>query len=377
MIYGQDHLKPLLKQFYDSAQTTGWIPSLLLWGPPGSGKTTTAKELASLANLPYFHLNAPNVDLKTIRDSFGQKDAPHLVCIDELQYATKRIQQTLLGPIEDGSIVLVATMSENPQYAVISSLLSRLHVLEYHRLSSADCEAIATDCKVDIPELVSLIGKLAKGDGRKAQLLAQLVVSNDVKTVDEFASLQNVSMLDLDPNGDHHYMLLSALHKSIRGSDIDAALLYLAAFINAGDILSPSRRLRIIASEDIGLADPLAALIVGQLIDNAQAVGLPEAAQILAQAVIYLASAPKSNSVPLAINAALEDAKLLDPAEIPTHIASHNPEQYRYPHDYPTHWVAQQYLPNKFVSHKYYQPGPWSSEHNRLTNIDRMKGTSS
>lgn len=387
-VVGQQHLigkNGILRRIIESNN----IPNMIFYGPSGTGKTTIANIIASLTNKALYKINATTAssqDVKDIIASIGTLHAQNgiLLYLDEIQYFSKKQQQLLLEYIENGDITLIASTTENPYFYVYNALLSRSTVFEfksipYYELRGAIERAI-TLCKeelkteVDIEKgLVEYISRSCGGDARKAMNMVEALFNvashyNGVyylKLADCYM-LTSRSASKYDRDGDSHYDLLSAFQKSIRGSDPDAAIFYLARLLEGGDLLSPIRRLLVIASEDIGLAYPTAISIVKSCCDAATQLGLPEARIPLAEAVIFLATCPKSNSAINAIDEALKDVKEGKGVQIPSHLQDAHYEgskelghgtTYVYPHAYKNHYVFQQYLPSDIKTKKYYEYG--------------------
>ena len=364
----------------------GRIPNMIFYGPSGVGKTTVARIIAENTNMMLHKLNgtsASTADIKqVIADShsiFGCSGV--LLYLDEIQYLNKKQQQSLLEYIEDGSITLISSTTENPYFYVYNAIISRSTVFEFKPVTPQEavpaiqrafkfladewglklaledgvCEHIASGCGGDVRKSINTVE------------LCVLSADNDGQTIS--VSLENAAALTQRSN--MRYDLLSALQKSIRGSDENAALHYAARLIEAGDIISLSRRLLVIASEDIGLAYPQAASIVKSCVDSAMQLGLPEARIPLAEAVILLATAPKSNSAEAAIDAALQDLKTCGALDFPRQLQNNHfdgaeakvkGQHYLYPHDYPNHWVKQQYLPDALKDRVYYNFGENKNE---------------
>ncbi len=387
-VVGQEHIlaegKPL-RRIIDS----GKIPNMIFYGPSGVGKTTVARIIAENCDMSLHKLNGTNASTADIKDvvaeigTFGSENGI-LLYLDEIQYLNKKQQQSLLEYIENGDITLIASTTENPYFSVYNAVISRSTVFEFKpvtaeqlipaikrafRIISEDSgnEIIASD------EVCRLIAYGCGGDVRKAMNTAELCavcgeISDGRVTVTEesLKILAQRSNMRYDRDGDQHYDLLSALQKSIRGSDENAALHYAARLMEAGDIISLSRRLLVIAAEDVGLAYPQAISIVKSCVDSALQLGLPEARIPLAEAIILLATAPKSNSAEAAIDAAIADVRSCDALDFPRHLqnkhfdgkgASVVGQHYLYPHDYPNHYVRQQYLPNALKDRIYYKFG--------------------
>ncbi len=387
-VVGQEHIlsegKPL-RRIIDS----GRIPNMIFYGPSGVGKTTVARIIAKNCDMTLHKLNGTSAsvsDIKEVISEIGTFAAENgiLLYLDEIQYLNKKQQQSLLEYIENGDITLIASTTENPYFSVYNAVISRCTVFEFKPVSVEQLipaikrafRLISEDSRTEISaseEICHLIAYGCGGDVRKAMNTAELCtvcgeISDGKITVTEesLKILAQRSNMRYDRDGDQHYDLLSALQKSIRGSDENAALHYAARLIEAGDIISLSRRLLVIATEDIGLAYPQAISIVKSCVDSALQLGLPEARIPLAEAIILLATAPKSNSADAAIDAAIEDLRSCDALDFPRHLqnkhfdgkgASVVGQHYLYPHDYPNHYVKQQYLPDALKGHVYYKFG--------------------
>lgn len=383
-VVGQSHLigenKPLSRVI-----ESGKIPNMIFYGPSGVGKTTIARIIAESANMRLHKLNgtsASTADIKSVVSEidtfFGSSGI--LLYLDEIQYLNKKQQQSLLEYIEDGSITLIASTTENPYFYVYNAILSRSTVFEFKPVTPLELEkAIRRGFAVLSEEngieysldddAVKYISQGCGGDVRKSLNTVELCALTAVDGRVDLALAQELtqrSNMRYDRDGDQHYDLLSALQKSIRGSDENAAIHYAARLIAAGDIISLSRRLLVIASEDVGLAYPQAVPIVKACVDSAMQLGLPEARIPLAEAVILLATSPKSNSAYLAMDAALADIENGEVGDFPRHLQNEHcdgidakvkGQHYLYPHDYPNHWVQQQYLPDALKDKVYYQFG--------------------
>ena len=392
-IVGQEHILGkgrALRKIIES----GNIPNMIFYGPSGVGKTTVASIIAKNTNKYLCKLNGTSASTQDIRDivaKIGTIEALDgiLLYLDEIQYFTKKQQQTLLEFIENGSITLIASTTENPYFYVYSAILSRSTVFEFKPVESKSIEKAvqrAFDFLSDEKgEKITLedgvIEKLASGssgDVRKAIGAAELsLIAADLKdegfyiSLDTASSLAQRSAMRYDKDGDEHYDIISAYQKSMRGSDPDAALHYLARLLEAGDLPSACRRLLVCAAEDVGLAWPQIMPIVKSCVDTAMMVGLPEAAIPLGDAVILVATAPKSNSGHDAIFAAMDDVKKGKAGPIPRQLQNmhydgeDNPNKgqfYKYAHDFPGHWVDQQYLPDAIKHKKYYEFGDNKNE---------------
>ncbi len=391
---GQKHLIGEDKLLYKIVKS-GKISNMIFYGPSGTGKTTMANIAAKMCNKRLYKLNATNAsvsDIKAIIADIGSIGSENgiLLYLDEIQNFNKKQQQSLLEVIENGSVTLIASTTENPYFYVYNAILSRSSVFEFKPLDKEDVEkAIRRGVKILEKETsnkikfvkgaLEAIAQTCGGDVRKSLNTLELCVNATGIAPDSVIKI-SVEMVEQaaakkafrhDRDGDSHYDVLSGFQKSIRGSDPDAAIHYLARILQAGDLASACRRLMVIASEDIGLAYPMAATIVKSCVDSALQLGLPEARIPLAQATIVLATAPKSNSVICAIDAALADIEAGDAGEIPSHLKdSHydgaqklgHGNYYKYPHNYKNHYVKQDYLPEKLRGRKYYEPSDNKNE---------------
>lgn len=372
-VFGQKHLlgknKPIRIMYEKKI-----LANMIFSGPPGIGKTTVAMIMAENTGLDFYKINATNSGTKEIQEILDKNKGKSVVLyIDEIQYFNKKQQQSLLEYVETGRVVLIASTTENPSFYIYDALLSRCHTFEFKPLDYADMleaiESAIKHCDILKPDAINDYGKdfiidYADGDVRKAINLIELIElvydNTDSISVQDITSVADKKMLKHDKDGDNHYDLLSAFQKSIRGSDPDASLHYLARLISGGDVKAVCRRLLVIASEDIGLADPRAISVVNGCTEAAMKLGMPEARIPLAEAVIYLAMSPKSNSAIMAIDAAIEDLNK-GLGEIPddlkdSHYITPHGKGYKYPHSYPNHWVKQRYLPEIYGDAKYYVP---------------------
>lgn len=387
-VVGQRHLldtgKPL-RRIIDS----GHIPNLIFYGPSGVGKTTVARIIAEKTSMTLHKLNGTSASTADIRDVVAQIGTfagmnGILLYLDEIQYLNKKQQQSLLEYIENGQITLIASTTENPYFAVYNALISRSTVFEFKPVPPEELERAverAFKCmqqqlgiQLNIEDGVcKYISRGSGGDVRKAlntvelsSLAAQPCDNGSLVTMETAMMLTQRSNMRYDRDNDQHYDLLSALQKSIRGSDENAALHYAARLIKAGDLLSLCRRLLVIASEDVGLAYPQAVVITKACVDSALQLGLPEARIPIAEAIVLLATAPKSNSTYLAMDAAIDDVEKYGALDFPRHLqnkhfdgedAKVKGQHYLYPHDYPNHYVKQQYLPDDIADKIYYEFG--------------------
>ena len=403
-VLGQGHIlgsDGLLRRVIDS----GKIPNMVFYGPSGTGKTTVANIIAQRSGRTLRRLNATTASLADIRevmDQVGTLLAPNgvLLYLDEIQYFNKKQQQSLLEFIENGKITLIASTTENPYFTIFNAILSRSTVFEFKMLTADDIlpavdRGIALQAKEFGVEAVCQnrvrehLAASCGGDVRKALNAVELIMTASrirdgvlTITLADAKLVAQRSAMRYDRDGDDHFDIASALMKSMRGSDPDGALHYLARLLEAGDMLTAIRRILCSASEDIGMAYPQAASIVKSCVDSALQLGLPEARLPLAQAVILLATAPKSNSVLNAIDAALSDVREGRTGNYPRHLqnvhadgAGFEREQgYLYPHSYPGHWVEQQHLPDAIKDHVYYEYGPNRTEQAAKAYWDKIKG---
>ncbi len=403
-VVGQRHLlggNALLRRFIEK----GTDANMVFYGPSGTGKTTIANIIARRTQRTLYKLNATTASLQDVKGIIGDVGtlmAPGgvLLYLDEIQYFNKKQQQSLLEFMENGSITLIASTTENPYFYVYAALLSRSTVFEFKPVTAADVRP-AVDRALALVRSESplplsweegvpdYIAHACGGDVRKAmnavELLYEAAPAEDGKLVLTMADAEQVSQrsaMRYDKGGDAMYDLASALMKSLRGSDPDAALHYLARFLEAGDLITPCRRLLCSASEDVGMAYPQAISIVKACVDTAMQLGLPEAQLPLAQAAVLLATAPKSNSVIEGIGRARADVKAGRTGDVPRQLQNvhadttgqEREQGYLYPHDFPGHWVKQQYLPDELAGASYYRYGDSKTEQAARAYWEKLKG---
>ena len=403
-VVGQKHILDqggLLRRIVES----GNIPNMVFYGPSGTGKTTVASIIAAQTNRTLRKLNATTAGIADIRQIINELDTMLtpggvLLYLDEIQYFNKKQQQSLLEFIEDGRITLIASTTENPYFYVYNALLSRSTVFEFKQVPAVEIEKAV--CRaIDIMELrveqevrvengvVRYIAQSCGGDVRKSMNAVELLFSAapvvDGKlllTLEDAKAVAQKSAMRYDREGDDHYDILSSLMKSLRGSDPDAALHYLARLLEAGDLTSACRRILCSACEDVGLAYPQIIPIVKACVDSALMLGLPEARLPLADAVVLIATSPKSNSALMGIDAALADVQAGKTGPIPRQLQNvhadgtgfEREQGYLYPHSYPGHWVQQQYLPDELKNARYYVPCENKTEQTAVVYWSKIKG---
>ena len=387
-VFGQEHILgqgAVLRRLVEK----GNIPNMIFYGPSGTGKTTVANIIAKQTNRTLFKLNATTASTADIKEIVAQLDtfmAPNgvLLYLDEIQSFNKKQQQSLLEHIENGKITLIASTTENPYFYVFNAILSRSTIFEFKQIDTpAAMKAVhraveflenRTGLQAQVePGALEYIAGCCGGDLRKALNAVEVLFSAgqpqaDVLplTLSDAKAVTQKSALRADRDGDNHYDLVSALQKSIRGSDPDAAIHYLTRLLEEGQMQSACRRLMVIAAEDVGLAYPQIIPIVNACVDMAFKLGMPEAAIPLADATVLMATSPKSNSAYLALHEAMADVKDGKGRGFPRHLQNMHADSYSmereqgylYPHDYPNHWVQQQYLPDDLVGATYYEYGP-------------------
>ena len=403
-VFGQEHIlgeNGILRRLVEA----GNVPNMVFYGPSGTGKTTVANIIAKQTNRRLYKLNATTAstaDIKQIASEIDTLMAPNgiLLYLDEIQSFNKKQQQSLLEHIESGKITLIASTTENPYFYVFNAILSRSTIFEFKQIDDkAALKAVRravsfmenrTALKADAEDgALEHIASACGGDIRKAMNAVEVLFSAGQPkdgvlklTMADARLVTQKSAMRYDRGGDNQYDSLSALMKSIRGSDPDAAIHYLARFLEAGDLPACCRRILCSASEDVGLAYPMAVPIVKACVDSALQLGLPEARLPLAEAVLFLATCPKSNSSYMAYASALEDVQKGKGGDFPRQLQNKHADTfgmereqgYLYPHNYPNHWVKQQYLPDDLVGKTYYEYGNNKTEQAAKAYWDAIKG---
>lgn len=400
-VVGQEHLLSegsLFRRMTENGKT----PNMVFYGPSGTGKTTVARIIAEKSGMTLRKINATNASLSDIKEVLSETNTLFgsegiLLYIDEIQYFNKKQQQTVLEFIEDGRITLICSTTDNPYFSIYPAVLSRCSVFEFKpckatEIKKALCRAVSildsgndekTFDETVRDEALEYISNCSGGDVRRALGALEICYSASEGALTRDYAEQSIGgfALKLDKDGNEHYDLLSAFQKSIRGSDENAALFYLARLLEGGDLLSPIRRLLVIASEDIGLAHPMAVCVVKTCCDNAERLGLPEARLPLAEAVIYLATLPKSNSAHDAYALAAEDVRQGKGQNMPDYIrdsmqpSANKNALYVYPHPYPNHYYPQQYLPDDIKNRIYYEYGDNKTEKAAKEYWEKVKKT--
>ncbi len=360
---------------------SGYLPNMIFWGPPGIGKTTAANIIAASSGMTLRCLNATSASLSDVREVIAETGSVFgsggiLLYLDEIQYFNKKQQQSLLEYIEDGRITLIASTTENPYLYVYNAIISRSATFEFKAVEADDIipalrraldilNSDSQNVKSADEDALKYIAEIGAGDVRRSlnYLENSYHICDDVITVDAIKTFAPKVIGNFDKSGTVHYDILSCIQKSIRGSDPDATIFYVAKALEGGDLIGVCRRLQVIASEDIGLAYPQAASIVRACVQSAFDLGMPEARIPLANAALLLATAPKSNSAYSAYAAAAADIEAGKGQVIPDYLRPSNRyDNYKYPHDYPNHYVKQQYLPNDLKDKKYYTYGENKTE---------------
>ena len=387
-IVGQTHLfgkNGVVRRMISSGRVT----NMIFYGPPGTGKTTAAEIIARESGMVFHRLNATTASISDVKDILVSTNNVFctggvLLYIDEIQYFNKKQQQALLEYIEDGRVTLIASTTENPHFYIYNAIISRSSLFEFKPVAAEDC-IVALRRAVDYlnreentqktatDEVLDYIARSTSGDVRHAiVLLENSFFAADGEITREVVDGFNVRVGNFDD--DTHYDLLSCLQKSIRGSDPQAAVFYLAKLLSYGELISVCRRLQVIASEDVGLAYPQAAVVTRACCESAKELGMPEARIPLAHAAILLATSPKSNAAEVAVDAALADIEAGRGRVVPTHLQSPLFKGYKYPHDYPNHYVKQQYLPDDIKDRHYYSFGENKTEEAAKAYWEKVKG---
>ncbi len=403
-VVGQEHLLSEGKALRNMLES-GNISNMIFYGPSGTGKTTVANIAAEKSNKRLYRLNATTAGVSDIKSIINELDGilgmdGVLLYLDEIQNFNKKQQQSLLEFIENGKITLIASTTENPYFYIYNAILSRCTVFEFKEVSPSETEKAVRRAIKNISgeknvtfddDAITHIAHLSGGDVRKALNSVEVCMlaanpDSDGKihvTLTTAEDCTQKKALRYDKDGDSHYDIISAFQKSIRGSDPDAAMHYLARLVASDDLQIIARRLLVIAAEDVGMAYPQAISIVKSCVDAAFQLGFPEARIPLAEATLLLATAPKSNSAIMAIDAAMSDLSSGNTGDIPPHLKDSHYSgaskmgrglTYKYPHSYPNHYVAQQYLPDEIKNRKYYEPGDNKFEQSLKAYFDKIKG---
>ena len=387
-IVGQSHLfgkNGVVRKMISSGRVT----NMIFYGPPGTGKTTAAEIIARESGMVFHRLNATTASLSDVKEILSGTNNVFctggiLLYIDEIQYFNKKQQQALLEYIEDGRVTLITSTTENPHFYIYNAIISRSSLFEFKPVPAAECVVALRRAmeylngeqesqKNADEEVLDYIARTTAGDVRHAiVLLENAFFAAEERLTKEIVDGFNVRVGNFDD--DTHYDLLSCLQKSIRGSDPDAAAFYVAKLLSLGELISVCRRLQVIASEDVGLAYPMAAVVTRACCESAKELGMPEARIPLAHAAILLATSPKSNSAEMAVDAAMADIEQGRGRVVPPHLQSPLFKGYKYPHDYPNHYVKQQYLPEDLKDRQYYRWGDNKMEEAARQYAEKIKG---
>ena len=391
-IVGQTHLfgpRGVLRRMLEAGRLT----NMIFYGPPGTGKTTAASVIAAQSGMTFHKLNATTASLADVKNILAETEGLFgtggiLLYLDEIQYFNRKQQQSLLEYMEDGRITLIASTTENPHFYVYNAIISRSSLFEFKPVAPEDCLVMlrralshlneAGGTTTELPEDVGLaLAAGAGGDVRRAVGLLENAYFTAGFEPGAVITRETIAAFDTGVSNfseDVHYDLLGCLQKSIRGSDPDATAFYVAKMLSLGEMFPLMRRLQVIASEDIGLAYPQAAAVVRACCESARELGMPEAQVPLIHAAMLLATSPKSNTAYNALHAAMSDVEAGRGVNIPVHLQSPLFKGYRYPHDYPNHYVEQVYLPEDLRDRRYYVPGPNKAEQAATAYWDAIKG---